>query len=474
MSKLLVIGIDGMEPRLVEHWLCHLPNLQQLATRGVLRPIKSVFPPDSLPAWATIYTGTPPGDHGLFETIDYVTGEAGDLPKPDRFAGQTFWDEAGRRGKRVCVVNAFMAYPVWTVNGVMVSGPVFVSGEAQSHPPGITGGLPKAELGGMVDYPYRWELGRFASRTAAVARQQAALAKTLMANCEWDLFFLCLLTLDRVQHFFWRFHDPSDPAHPGPNPYRRVIFDHYRLMDQIVGELAAAAGPDAAVLVLSDHGHGQRPSRLFHANEWLRRQGYLAAAEQRRSVSPAWLIEKAKSAAFSTATRLAVEDLLYAAARVIPKKGRAALKESSFAVDQERSRAYLGKFGGSSGCGGIVLRPEPDTAEARGRLTESVQQAFMEVEDPNTGARIVDWIEPRERVVRGRCASNVPDLLFRLNRSHGISRSVFTPLFSNSPTHRRVSGGHTDEGIIISDRALSGGTPSSLDEIYEAILAALD
>ena len=258
MKKLLVIGIDGMEPRLVEHWLHRLPNLRQLANGGVLRPIKSVFPPDSLPAWTTIYTGKPPGEHGLFETIDYVTSEAGDLPRPDRFAGRTFWDEAGRRGKRVCIVNAFMAYPVWPVNGVMVSGPVFVSGKAQSHPPEILGELPKAELGGMVAYPYRWELGRFASRTATVARQQAALAKTLMATCGWDLFFLCLLTLDRVQHFFWRFQDPSDPAYPGPNPYQRVIFEHYRLMDQIVGELATTAGREATVLVLSDHGHGLR------------------------------------------------------------------------------------------------------------------------------------------------------------------------------------------------------------------------
>ena len=98
----------------------------------------------------------------------------------------------------------------------------------------------------------------------------------------------------------------------------------------------------------------------------------------------------------------------------------------------------------------------------------------MEAEDPETGVRVVDWVKPRERVVHGRYASNVPDLLFRLKRGYGISRSVFTPLFSTSPTHRRVSGGHSDEGVLISDHRFDGSAPSRLDEVYEAILAMLD
>lgn len=474
MSKLLLIGIDGMDPRLVRHWLGRLPNLARLSRRGTLQPIESVFPADSLPAWTTIYTGKPPGEHGLFESIDYLAAHDQGAVQPSRFAGQTFWDEAGRRGSRVCVVNALMAYPVWPVNGAMLSGPVFVTGDAQSFPRAVIDQHPRAELGGVVDYPYRWELGRFAQRAATAARQQARLALSLMASDDWDLFFLCLLTLDRVQHFFWRFHDPSDPAHPGPNPYERVIFDHYRLMDRIVGELADAAGPGAAVMVLSDHGHGQRPSRLFHLNEWLRQQGHLAArGRERQGLTSAKVIEKAKAWAFSTAVRLKAEDALYAAARLIPKQRRASLKESSFAVDRGASKAFAGKLGGASGSGGIVLGPERVLGVAEGEFLGELADALLGVREPRSDAAVVEWARPREEVVQGPYAAAVPHLLFRLRPGWGISRSVHGALFSLSPTHRRVSGGHTSQGVLVADRDFAETAISRLDQVYDVVLDVL-
>ena len=472
MGKLLVIGIDGMEPRLVQHWLPQLPNMAALAQGGVIQPIASVFPADSLPAWTTIYTGQHPAEHGLIETIDYLTTTGLDAGQPTRFAGQTFWDEASRRGKRVCVVNAFMAYPVWPVNGVMVSGPVFVTGAAQSHPDGILAEHPPAELGGMVDYPYRWGLGRFAQRATRAARDQHALAASLMRSTEWDLFFLCLLTLDRAQHFFWRFCDATDPAYPGPNPFQSAVFRHYQLMDEIVGSLSAQAD-DAEVMVLSDHGHGQRPSCLFHLNEWLRQEGWLACPESNHSGwNASKAVEQAKSVAFSVATRLALEDVLYAAARLIPEKRRASLKESSYAVDRERSRAYAGKLGGSSGAGGIVL------ADASAELRDEIAQGLMLVTDPATDERVVEWVKPREAVLPNSGGASahahaIPDMLFRLRPGYGISRAVYGPLFSTSPTHRRVSGGHTGEGILAASRGVAARPPAALHEVYDSILRAL-
>lgn len=472
MSKLLVIGIDGMDPGLVQQWLPRLPALAGLARAGTLRSIQSVFPPDSLPAWTTIYTGMTPGRHGLLETIDYLTSADAAAADPSRFAGRTFWDEAGRRGRKVCVVNAFMAYPVWPVNGVMVSGPVFVSGQSQCYPPGILDHHPRAELGGVVEYPYRWDLGRFAQRADRAARDQAELALSLMASEDWDLFFLCLLTLDRVQHFFWRFHDPTDPVYAGPSAYGSVIFRHYRLMDDIVAALAAAAGPDTTVMVLSDHGHEQRPARLFHMNEWLRRRGDLAAGARGRG--GARRLETAKNAALSIAARWGAEDLLYAAARLIPKQERARLKDSNFAFEPSASRAYVGKLGGSGRCGGVVIGPAAGLGESRAALALELTQALLAVRDPNSGSPIVESVRPREQVLSGPYSDQAPDLLYTMAPGYGVSRAVFGPLFSPSPTHRRVSGGHGPQGIVASNRVFGPGRLERLDQVHDAVLGLLD
>ena len=61
---------------------------------------------------------------------------------------------------------------------------------------------------------------------------------------------------------------------------------YFRELDAMLAELVALAGPEATVVLASDHGFG--PTRdVFHVNSWLEREGYLtwapddAGAEQR-------------------------------------------------------------------------------------------------------------------------------------------------------------------------------------------------
>src|SRR5215217_993159 len=104
-SPLIVLGVDGLDWEYVER---HRELLPSLSSWPVLSRLASVFPPDSIPAWTTIFTGVSPGDHGVIESIDYLEtrpSAAADTAA-EGLPGRTFWDEAGRRGHRVCVVNA--------------------------------------------------------------------------------------------------------------------------------------------------------------------------------------------------------------------------------------------------------------------------------------------------------------------------------------------------------------------------------
>ena len=69
--KVMVLGIDGMDPNLVKHYISRgkMPNAQRLAEMGDFRHLKTSIPPQSPVAWANFITGMNPGGHGIFDFI---------------------------------------------------------------------------------------------------------------------------------------------------------------------------------------------------------------------------------------------------------------------------------------------------------------------------------------------------------------------------------------------------------------------
>src|SRR3954451_12280339 len=235
-DRLIILGIDALDWGYVERRRSELPTL---ASWPVVSPLASIFPPDSIPAWTTIFTGRGPGDHGYLDSIDYLDDDT-----PGKAAAtaasalphNTFWDVASERGMKVCVVNPFLAYPAWDVNGVMIAGPVFVDGTAS-----ITGIDPETlpplpQLGGIVTFPTKKTVGPFVEETLTDTRAQADFGRAVLEQTDPDLFFMNILTVDRIKHFLWRYIDPEDPTYPGANPHEKAIDRMYDLVDEIVGQ----------------------------------------------------------------------------------------------------------------------------------------------------------------------------------------------------------------------------------------------
>ena len=70
-KKVLVIGLDGMEPSIVEPMLerGELPNLARLRASGGYSRCRTTFPAQTPVAWSTFATGVNPGGHGIFDFI---------------------------------------------------------------------------------------------------------------------------------------------------------------------------------------------------------------------------------------------------------------------------------------------------------------------------------------------------------------------------------------------------------------------
>lgn len=81
---------------------------------------------------------------------------------------------------------------------------------------------------------------------------------------------------DRIQHMFWRYIDPTHPAHRTdvPAEHKDAIKALYRKNDALVGEVLDQIRPDDVLLVISDHGFSAF-RRGVNLNAWLLREGYL-------------------------------------------------------------------------------------------------------------------------------------------------------------------------------------------------------
>jgi predicted AlkP superfamily phosphohydrolase/phosphomutase len=459
-QPLIMLGIDGLDWEYVD---AHRAELPTLAGWPRLQPLRSVFPPDSIAAWTTIFTGISPGDHGFLDSIDYLSRRPASAAEAAgrTLANSTFWDEAARRGATVCVINPFLAHPAWDVNGLMISGPVFVSGEVSvtGRTPDELGPVPS--LGGIVDFPTAKTMGSFLDDTLALTRQQADFGMRMLDLTGADLFFLNVLTLDRLQHFVWRFADPDDPTYPGPNPHASALLDSYRLIDRIAADFSERG----RVLIVSDHGHGMRPTRMVFIDEALRRAGLLRESRSApKLLSRTYLLERAKRLGLDLSYRWSLEEQAYRVGRRLP--GRKAIKESSFSSDADASPARLSRTFGRNQHSGIELAD--DTPEMR----QAALEVLSSLRDPRTGEGVVDWAKGREEVVQGRSEDRYPEILFRLREGYGVDYGIYGDLFGPDANHRRISGGHREHGVLATSFP-ADDPPESIEGVHDFVLSVL-
>ncbi|MHC4457162.1 MAG: alkaline phosphatase family protein [Planctomycetota bacterium] len=95
-KKVIVFGIDGMDPRLSERMMKAgaLPNFDKLRKLGSYRILGTSIPPQSPVAWANFINGAGPGSHGIFDFI-HRNPEKQCVPflgMTETVAGEGYWE----------------------------------------------------------------------------------------------------------------------------------------------------------------------------------------------------------------------------------------------------------------------------------------------------------------------------------------------------------------------------------------------
>ena len=147
--RVVVIGLDGLDPGLAEQWMTSgdLPNLRRLAHTGGFRRLGTTLPPLTPAAWSSFSTGVDPSRHGIF---DFVTRDprtykptlsSVDISRRRRSFGvgrwrlswdrpslrsrrrsELFWHYLGRAGVPSSIIRMPITFPAEPFPGVLLSG----------------------------------------------------------------------------------------------------------------------------------------------------------------------------------------------------------------------------------------------------------------------------------------------------------------------------------------------------------------
>jgi predicted AlkP superfamily phosphohydrolase/phosphomutase len=472
LNRILILGLDGASPYLVQRWQETLPNLRRLMTEGTFGVLRSVIPPRSVPAWYCLATGMNPAKIGVFGfsqripgTYDYTFANLSYCRAP------TFWSWLNRYGIRVALVHVPGTFPPQPVDGVMVSGwpaPLNRGNLVYTHPPELSRALDR-----YLGLPFEFASDRsmrtdndaeMLAERLRVLKMHGETAYHVLSTHSWQVGIVVLSPLDRASHQFWRHMDLTHPAHDPAlaERFQEALKQIYQAADAEVGRLLSLLDEEDTIFNVSDHGFGPA-YRIFYLNEWLCRRGHLVLKDEEAVGRVGWrtrLLGKLSAPLFwlnnaSPTFRRLIAPLKKRVLSNFLRDEYVRAKESGLVrvnhapVDWSRTRAYCPDE--ASLYLNLKGRDPEGTVEPGAEaeaLLEEIILGLRNIPDPETGEPVSVTIHRKGDVYSGPFLQDAPELIVAMD---DYTTEVMAELGSASlfvPSEFR-SGTHTPDGLFI-------------------------
>lgn len=437
-KRTVLIGLDGATFYLLDRMMQDglMPHLRELTASGVRAELLSVVPPITPPAWTSLVTGRSPGYHGIF---DFFQKEADShylrFTTFNDVRCETIWSYASRSGLKVTSLNFPLMLPPPAICGNVVAGGWMTWRQLRlgCHPADLY-----ARLKALPGFNPRELAMDMAHEEKAIEgcrqeeyedwirihiRREAQwynILSYLMQQDPADLTAILFDGVDKLQHLCWRFLDSACLAgqvSSWEQNIRGLCHEYFRQLDRFLAQIAELAGPDATIILASDHGFGAQQETFF-INTWLEQNGYLVWANNEPPL-------EGQSATL----------------------GIGQLARHVYRLDWTRTRAYAAT---PSSNGIHIVTAESNNGQGvtredyEGFRAQLIEELYR-IHSPATGEQMVQRIWTREEAFTGPCAHLAPDLTLSLRDGGMISI-----LASDTPIKpRQPSGTHRPEGIFI-------------------------
>ena len=272
-GPVFLIGIDGATWDLIEPMARRgeLPNFAALMAEGAHGVLESEEPTISPALWATIATGVPRFEHGVFNFLVKLPGsrdtvEAGPLDR----RSPAIWEHVDAVGGRSAVISWFGSFPAEPIGGYYVSKKCDPENPRpdQVHPESFAAVLrDRAHVDTRQTDLEHIGFTTYLRETLLDDARTLATLRVALEQGVPDLVVAYFQGIDVVQHVTWGDMDPGSRAFESPGErdprLAGVIPAFYRYIDHTLGQIRGLAPEGATLMVVSDHGGG--PLRLEHA-----------------------------------------------------------------------------------------------------------------------------------------------------------------------------------------------------------------
>ncbi|MEO7100485.1 MAG: tetratricopeptide repeat protein [Luteolibacter sp.] len=321
-KRLLLVGWDSADWKIIHPLLDagKLPGVQRLVEGGISGNLATLEPQLSPMLWTSIATGKMAYHHGVqgFTEVDPVSGRIVPVSAATRQC-RTIWEMLGEKGLKSHVVGWFATQGEKDLNGRMVSNMFchlkgFTPDQAPADwPPPMPGTYWPENLGEemnelrvspleitgddilrafvpnahKIDQERDHRLHELAEKLAEAYSMQSAATYLMEMDPDWDFMAVYFRAIDEISHFFMHYHPPQMEGIPDADfeMYQDVVNGTYRAHDMMLQRLIHLAGPDTAILLVSDHGfHSDHlrpkftPSVPAGITVWHRAQGVIMAS----------------------------------------------------------------------------------------------------------------------------------------------------------------------------------------------------
>ncbi len=273
----------------------------------------------------------------------------------------------------------------------------------------------------------------FLEQSYQVIREREAMLLHELNRFDKGLLVCVFDTPDRIQHMFWRFHDPGHPLYDKAlaEKYADVFPKLYQTMDRILGDIMKYIDDKTVLVVLSDHGFSQFRTAV-NMNRVLTDSGFLQFDSEAKNGGSNEFFQH---------------------------------------VDWSQSKAY------AVGLAGIYLNRQGRerngivSSEEASAVTDEIIKKLMELKDPSTGKNVVHHVYRKEEIYDGPYVDNAPDLVVGFEEGYRFSWQTAlgaTPAGVFEPNAKRWSGDHCVDppfvsGVLLMNRKINTQAPRIID-----------
>jgi predicted AlkP superfamily phosphohydrolase/phosphomutase len=460
---MLVIGLDSADPSLVEKWSEEgiLPTLRLLRKEGTRIHLKHDRAIPSASVWPSIYTGSHPGKHGIYNGLQLEPGQQTvDFIKPSHCAQPPFWQALDRTGNRSIIIDVPFNYPLTDFSGIQILD--WGTYERHYDPHSLPGEIVMEISKRFGTYPFGREMSRNAptkvrhyqrvrAQLLAGISLKGSVVKWLVTDRSWDFLMAVFSETHPAGHYFWSFHSDGLRRLPFalPAEFRTTIRDVYKAVDKELAKIIEDLDEKTTLLVLSGQGMGPNSAQWHLIPDVLSKLGLLVTKTKsdRRGVTRThWLGE--------------VRDLIplswrRSVSRYLPGTLRDQLRSywATARIDWSRTRAFylptdlLGyiriNLKGREPQGLVHPGSEYDD------ICNHISSALKELIHPRTGKRIVREVFHTNAIFAGPERDRLPDLIVTwrdgINEAHSPQKAG--TINGDSPDPR--SGNHRPQGFAL-------------------------